>query len=268
MPASSANPDETGRPAASKRVAAYLRDAILGGYIKPGERLRQEDIAERLGASRLPVREALRMLEAEGLTELETNKGARVPLLGSRDVDLLYQMRERLEPLALIESIPNLHEADLHRLGQLQSRIEDWPGVAEFLVLDREFHLLSYSRCDMEPLFTAVTRLWNSTQYYRRLYMMLSGTGSLWIINAEHKLLLDALRRADRTNAELYLRVHIRRTRVELLRHPEIFQSDSPKAMASGLTDFTAEKPGMADRGLTCAERDLNRRARYLHHDR
>jgi len=226
MTDSSANLDEVGRLAASERVAAHLREAILGGDIKPGERLRQEEIAERLGASRLPVREALRMLEAEGLTELEPNKGARVPLLGSREVDLLYQMRERLEPLALAESMPSLGQADLHGLGQLQSRIQDWPGVAEFIVLDREFHLLSYSRCNMEPLFTTVTRLWNSTQYYRRIYMMLTGATGHWIVNAEHNLLLDAVRRGDATNAGFYLQGHIRRTRIELLRHPEIFQSD------------------------------------------
>jgi DNA-binding GntR family transcriptional regulator len=226
MTDSSANLDEVGRLAASERVAAHLREAILGGDIKPGERLRQEEIAERLGASRLPVREALRMLEAEGLTELEPNKGARVPLLGSREVDLLYQMRERLEPLALTESMPGLGEAELNRLGQIQSRIENWPGVPEFLAFDREFHLLSYSRCEMEPLFTIVTRLWNSTQYYRRAYMMISGAGKPWIVNAEHNLLLDALRRGDLTDAGLCLQGHIRRTRVELLRHPELFEFD------------------------------------------
>ncbi|MBI2243821.1 MAG: GntR family transcriptional regulator, partial [Nocardioides sp.] len=53
----------------SARVAAYLREAILGGDLKPGMRIRQEEIAAKLGASRLPVREALRTLEAEGLTE-------------------------------------------------------------------------------------------------------------------------------------------------------------------------------------------------------
>ena len=57
----------------STRVAAYLREAILGGELKPGDRIRQEEVAERLGASRLPVREALRMLEAEGLTEHEAH---------------------------------------------------------------------------------------------------------------------------------------------------------------------------------------------------
>ena len=86
-------------PAASDRVAAHLRAAILGGEIRPGERVRQEEVAQLLGSSRLPVREALHILEAEGLIEHEANKGARVPRLSSHDVDTIYQMRERLEPL-------------------------------------------------------------------------------------------------------------------------------------------------------------------------
>ncbi len=144
-------------------------------------------------------------------------------------MDLLYRMREQLEPLALTESMSRPDEAELHRLGQLQSRIENWPGVAEFLVLDREFHFLGYSRCDMEPLFATVTRLWNSTQHYGQAYMMLTGAGSHWIVNAEHDLLLDALHRADTTDAGAYLRSHVRRTRVELLRHPEILSSMGPE---------------------------------------
>ena len=68
---------EPGVGAASSRVAHYLRHAILSGEIGPGEWIRQEEVAERLGSSRLPVREALRILEAEGLTEHERHKGAR-----------------------------------------------------------------------------------------------------------------------------------------------------------------------------------------------
>ena len=72
---------DAGVGAASQRIAAHLREAILSGEIVPGQWIRQEEVAARLGASRLPVREALRMLEAEGLTEHEANKGSRVPLL-------------------------------------------------------------------------------------------------------------------------------------------------------------------------------------------
>ncbi|MFS8477998.1 MAG: GntR family transcriptional regulator [Micromonosporaceae bacterium] len=213
--------------ATSRRVADYLREAILSGEIRPGERIRQEEVAARFGTSRLPVREALRILEAEGLTEHEANKGARVPLLDQREVDVIYQMRERLEPLALAESIPHLTEDDFRRLEQIQERIEANEDVAEFLVLDREFHLLTYRGCRIDQLSSMVTRLWNSTQHYRRAFMMLSGPGRRWVVNAEHRLLLDALRRRDPVDAERYLVGHIRRTRIELSRHPEVFDRPS-----------------------------------------
>ena len=119
--------------AASARIAAFLREEILHGRFRPGDRIRQEDIAERFGSSRLPVREALRMLEAEGLTEHEPNKGARVPRLSQHDVDVIYQMRERLEPLALIESLPKLTGEEHERLDDVQRRIESNTDVERFL---------------------------------------------------------------------------------------------------------------------------------------
>ena len=111
--------------AASARVADHLRRAILSGEIGPGEWIRQEEIAERLGSSRLPVREALRILEAEGLTEHDRHKGARVPSLTMHEVDVVYRMREQLEQLAISESIPHLTAADVRRWWavEFQSRV-------------------------------------------------------------------------------------------------------------------------------------------------
>ena len=209
--------------AASTRVASYLRDGILTGRISPGERIRQEEVAERFGASRLPVREALRILEAEGLTEHEPNKGARVPSLAMHEVDVVYQMRERLEPLALAESLPHLSDADLRSLHELESRIEAHQDIAAFLALDREFHLLSYAGCGIDQLTSMVTRLWNTTQHYRRAFVRLSGPGRMWVVQAEHRLLLDAIERRDPVDAERFLSGHIRRTRIELNKHPEVF---------------------------------------------
>jgi DNA-binding GntR family transcriptional regulator len=208
--------------AVSQRVADYLRGAILGGDIRPGQRVRQEEVAERFGASRLPVREALRMLAAEGLIEHEANKGARVPRLDMHEVDVIYQMRERLEPLALSESIPHLTDEDVRRLEHIQGQIESNSDVGRFLELDREFHLLTYTGCHIDQLTSMVTRLWNSTQHYRRVFVSNSGPGRVWVINAEHRLLLDAIQRHDSTDAERYLSGHIRRTRVELAKHPEV----------------------------------------------
>ena len=209
--------------AASERIAASLREAILSGEIAPGQWIRQEEVAARLGASRLPVREALRMLEAEGLTEHEANKGSRVPLLDRHEVDVVYQMRERLEPLALTESLPHLTAEQVEHLEEIQRRIESDDGLPEFLALDREFHLTSYTGCSSEHLVGTIRRLWNSTQHHRRAFMVLGGPDRRWVVNSEHRLLLDAIRRRDAVDGERYLSGHIRRTRIELASHPEVF---------------------------------------------
>jgi DNA-binding GntR family transcriptional regulator len=210
----------------SQRIATALKDAILAGEIAPGEWLRQDEIATRFGASRLPVREALRILESEGLAESSPNKGARVPTLSLREVHTYYRMRERLEPLTLIESLPHLTDAHIDRMQSIQDEIGLNTDVNHFLVLDREFHMTSYAGCPSDMLLSTTVRLWNSTQHYRRAFMMLAGNDRAAIVNDEHRLLLDAVRRRDPEDCERFLEGHIRRTRVALTSHPELFASD------------------------------------------
>jgi DNA-binding GntR family transcriptional regulator len=208
----------------SERIAAHLRDAILSGEIPPGSRIRQEEIAERLGTSRLPVREALRMLETEGLTQLEANKSARVPALDRDELGVVYEMRERIETLALRLSLPYLTTQQESELYRIQDEIEANDDVGTFLELDRRFHLGTYAGCPSGELLTTVTRLWNSTQHFRRAFMLIGGAERRWFVNAEHRLLLDAITRRDSVDCERYLAGHIRRTRIQLAQHPEIFQ--------------------------------------------
>ena len=217
--------------AASERIAGQLRTAILAGDIAPGERIRQEEVAERLGTSRLPVREALRILEAEGLTEHTAHIGSRVPRLDPAELDVLYKMRERLEPLALTESLPHLTAGEIRELESIHERIAADAELSEFMVLDRAFHLGSYAGCASEQLSSTVTRLWNSTQPYRRAFMSLGGQQRRWLVDHEHRLILDAIERRDSEDAERYLAGHIRRTRIELAAHPEVF---APAAARSG----------------------------------
>lgn len=204
--------------AASEQVAERLRERILAGHVRPGDRIRQEDVAEELGTSRLPVREALRILAAEGLVELEANKGAHVPVLDLDELSILYMMRERLEPLALTESIPHLEPSTVLAIRGLQDRISDVTDLSGFLALDREFHMLTYSGCPSDNLLSTVTRFWNSTQHHRRAFMESSGPRRRWVVNAEHDLIIDAIERGDVADAERYLAGHIRRTRLELMR--------------------------------------------------
>ncbi len=212
---------------ASQRIAARLREDILSGALQPGERIRQEEIAAREGASRLPVREALRILHSQGLIQLKANSGAWVSKLDLVECQAIYKMRERLEPLALTESIPNLDEQVLRRIEGLQDEIEAGPDQDRFLALDRELHLLCYAGNPIAELNRMVERFWNTTQSYRRAFVRVSGPARMWVVNAEHRLLIDAIRRRDTVDGERFLVAHIRRTRVSLALHPEVFDVGS-----------------------------------------
>jgi DNA-binding GntR family transcriptional regulator len=208
---------------AGSRIADSLRDSILRGEYAPGSRIRQEDVADRLGASRLPVREALRILESEGLVTLVANTGAWIAHLSLEECQELYQIRERVEPLLLSYSLPGLDETALDRLAALADEMQAGTDVAHFLQLDREFHLLSYSGARTAILGDTVLRLWNSTQHYRRAFTLVSGPVGNRAVHYEHQLLVGAIRRRDNDDAERVLLGHIRRTRLELLSHPDLF---------------------------------------------
>lgn len=212
---SNPTPDEAGG-VASHRIATLLRTQILSGTLAPGTRIRQEEVAREHGASRLPVREALRILNSEGLVALKANSGAWVSNMDLDEFQLSYKIRERLEPLALSESIPHLGEEAISELYEIQARIEANDRIDVFLELDRQLHLLTYAGNPYRELRQMVERMWNTTQPYRRIYVQRSGHRRDWVINAEHRLLLDAIRRTDTEDAERVLVGHIRRTRLAL----------------------------------------------------
>jgi DNA-binding GntR family transcriptional regulator len=226
---------------ASHRIADSLRTAILGGRYLPGERIRQEDVAARSGASRIPVREALRMLDSEGLVTLVANSGAWVTKLTLGECVETYLIRERLEPLLLRTSMPRLDATAVDRLGQLADEMEARAEVDAFMRADREFHLSSYAGAASSEMWQIIHRMWNTTQHYRREFTRLAaqdGSASpmgddappatppkpgLDVTHLEHRLLLDCIRRQDPDDAERVLVTHIRRTRLELEKHPEVF---------------------------------------------
>lgn len=213
-----------GNGGASRRVADYLRRAILDGEIGVGEKIHQETLASRLGASRLPVREALRTLEGEGLVDLQPNKGARVTKLDPEELHLLYDARLGIEPIVIAQSISYLTTEQIEHADQILTTIEDGVGVVDFLLLDREFHLLTYAGCRSHHVISIVDRLWNATQQYRRAFV--TRTGDAWrdVTNVEHRLLFDAVRTRNAQVTGSILATHITRTLVELDRRPEIFR--------------------------------------------
>jgi DNA-binding GntR family transcriptional regulator len=207
---------------ASHRIADSLRTAILAGNYPPGERIRQEDVAASSGASRIPVREALRMLASEGLVTLVANSGAWVTRLTLSECVETYLIRERLEPLLLRTSMPRLEAAEVDRLGLLVEEMAAGTGLDAFMRADRDFHLSSYAGAASTEMWQIIHRMWNATQHYRREFARLAAD-DLSVTHLEHRLLFDCIRRQDPDDAERVLVTHIRHTRLELEKHPEIF---------------------------------------------
>lgn len=214
-------------PVASQRIADVLADRILTGILAPGSRIIQDELAEEFRASRIPVREALRILETRGLVTLRANAGAWVSAMTLRDLGLSYEIRERIEPLLLVDSMDRLTDADVDELDSIQEEIESNSDVEDFLRLDREFHWKTYSGHNAPQLASMIERLWDTTQPYRRAFVQLAQSHGSWIVNVEHRLLIESLRARDKRTAPTVLEMHIRRTRVALEAHPELFP-DSP----------------------------------------
>ena len=230
----------TGAPVASQRIAAALAEKILTGDLPPGTRIKQDELAEELHTSRIPVREALRILAARGLVTLRSNSGAWVAQMSRQDLDVSYKIRERLEPLLLEESLRHLTDAHVARMRSLQDDIEANDDVERFLVLDRQLHWTSYSGHRAPHLADIIERLWDTTQHYRRAYTRLAGSRRSWIINAEHRLLIEAVAERDVEGACVTLTQHIRRTRVELADHEDLFPEEPDARAGSSTSPWTS----------------------------
>jgi DNA-binding GntR family transcriptional regulator len=205
-------------------LADRLREEIVDGRRRPGERIRQEAVASQFGTSRIPVREALRKLASEGLMTIEPHVGARVARLDVVELDEIYLLRERVEPMAIAQSAAALTDDQLqavHRAAVAMEAVADPNDLREWLQLDRDFHFATYAAAVMPRTLDLIRSFWNATQQYRRLYTQLPNR--LAIAHAEHDLLFDALKRRDPEDAERILVTHIRRTRLTLEDHMELF---------------------------------------------
>jgi DNA-binding GntR family transcriptional regulator len=203
-------------------------DAQSSRGLPPGERIVQEELSERYGGSRIPVREALRQLESEGLVRLVANTGAWVQSLTMAQCSEVYQTRERLEPLLLRHSAEYLTDEVIQSSKAWPHKWKTPQTSKSFLSSTDSFTSRPTAPRDTYVLRDLVTRLWNTTQPYRRAYTGLVDHEHMRIFHDDHHMLVSALRDGDLELAEQVVAIHIRRTRVNLERHPEIFPQPDP----------------------------------------
>lgn len=199
------------RQSLTSAVADKLRDQIIRGEIPEGAQLRQDAIATQYRVSRIPVREALRQLDAEGLIAIVPNRGAVVPALSPDDIEELFSIRALLEPEVLKLSIPHLSAEDTSEaesvLRKFESELRREDHLSAWGRLNWQFHSILYSRAN-QPRFMAIIRnVNNSGERYTRLQLYL--THGMKRANEEHYRILDLCRQRDVSGACKLLRQHI-----------------------------------------------------------
>ena len=199
------------RQSLTSAVADKLRDQIIRGEIAEGTQLRQDAIATQYQVSRIPVREALRQLDAEGLIAIVPNRGAIVPALSPEDIEELFAIRALLEPEVLKLSIPHLTDEDFSQadaiLRRYVSELKREDHVSGWGRLNWEFHSTLYARAN-QPRFMAIIRnVNNSGERYTRLQLYL--THGIKRANEEHHKILELCRQRNVVAACKLLREHI-----------------------------------------------------------
>jgi DNA-binding GntR family transcriptional regulator len=199
---------------ASLAITAALRAEILSGAIPPGERLRQDELATRFRTSRIPVREALRQLEAEALVIHDTHRGARVAPLTLDETLERMEIRMALECAALKLAVPDMSDLDFEHIEGILAEYDLAEDAAQWTRCNWAFHTALYAPCNRPTLLALIQA--NFANVDRFLRLRLSQATGKERPQIEHREMLAACRAGDASRAATLLEEHIAKSRKSL----------------------------------------------------
>ncbi len=185
-----------------------LRDEIIRGDFVPGQHLRLEEIAGRFDVSTMPVREALRDLEAEGLVTIFPHRAAVVTQLSADDLQDIYDIRATLEEMATRLAVPRMTEATLTELTSLVEQMNNHLGdVVTLVKLNHQFHSTLYAASGRSHLCQLARMLRYRTQHYLRAFI--NDLGGMPQAQVEHRAIVEACKRGDAEQAGTIIHDHV-----------------------------------------------------------
>lgn len=199
-------------------VFDVLMSAIMQGQLSPGERLLEVQLADEMGVSRTPVREAIRRLELEGFVVMVPRKGAYVAGLSISDVEEVYEIRTVLETLAVRLAAQRMQPADYDQLDELSEKMRaTWQegNVDNWVSLDASFHELLYKFSRNERLVAMMSNIMEQLSRYR--IISLANVEVRHNSLSEHQELIEALKRHDSEAAATAATAHIENTKQSLI---------------------------------------------------
>jgi DNA-binding GntR family transcriptional regulator len=197
---------------AQEVAVGWLRDAIAAGELRPGERIGQEAVAAEIGVSLIPVREALRILESEGLVTYRPRRGYLVTELDLADFEEIYRLRGLLESDAVRRGLHRIGPAELAALEEAADECAQaarGDDVAGELAANRRFHFLLFSLAGSPHEERLIRLLWDATVAYRALYYALPGESAE--ADRAHRRIIAAVRANDPDRLCAELDAHRRR---------------------------------------------------------
>ncbi len=223
---------ETGLVSAQQEAYLYLRDRILSGELAGDARLNPAEIAELLGISRMPVREALRQLDAEGLVIMRPNRAALVRRLTAGEVEDLFEIRTALEVLAVRPAVQALTDESLAELVATMERMDRArANPVEWLSRHDDFHDAVLALGERRRLRQELVRVRLAIRPYLLMYMKVFDTVEM--PGLEHASLIDALASRDVARAENDMREHAANAGAGLIKFLRERES-AEKALAHG----------------------------------
>jgi DNA-binding GntR family transcriptional regulator len=205
-----------------EKIASSIREAIIDGKINPGERLTEPGVAEMLGVSRTPLREAFLQLESEGLLKVTPRKGAIVTDISEADADETYSIRVALEALAGGFAAENISPSEIQQLIELNSKMEKISKAVKkdykkFIDLNSQFHSVIYNASKKRKLINLIGILRAQTLRYNTLYHTLFSrlTNSV----KEHSEIITALKKKDKNRTEQLLKKHGEKAKQTLIEY-------------------------------------------------
>ena len=200
-------PDLGNTPSTSEIITRHLRDAIVAGHFAEDEPIRQDDIARQFNVSKIPVREALKRLEAEGLVLFQRNRGAMVTRMSEAELAQMFEVRMLLEDKALRLAIPNMTEETFERAERICREFVGENDVGRWAELNWELHACLYEPAQ-RPFLVSLIRSIND-KLERDLRMQMSLSAGKDRADHEHRDILQACRDGDVERAVGLLDEHI-----------------------------------------------------------
>lgn len=215
-------------------VAAHIRQAILDGQLKPGERLKESALAETFGISRTPIREALMMLQTDGLITMTPHRGTFVRAFESSEVEDIFQLRTVLEALSAVRACERRTEEDLEAMEAAVIRLDamdvERSGVADIWRENVAFHMAVAEAAHTAKLSAFLRNLFDLPIYYQRPVHYSTEQKDQFV--RAHRAIFERIRARDATGAEAMVKAHISEARVFAVEQPRLAADGDVAALA------------------------------------